>query len=232
MAGARPGPVKLSPSPCAPPGAAEAVAAAVQQLRDLGAEVVDVDLPHTEYAIATYYVLCTAEASSNLARYDGVRFGHRAEATTLHEMYRGTRGEGFGDEVKRRILLGTFVLSAGYYDAYYGRASRVRTLVRGDFDRAFEQVDALVTPTSPITAFPRGEWTDDPLSMYLADVFTISANLAGIPGLSIPCGFDPAGLPIGLQLLGRPFDEHTLLRVGAAYEDATGWTERRPGSPR
>ncbi len=214
------------------PSVAEAVAAAIQQLRGLGAEVVDVDLPHTEYAIATYYVLCTAEASSNLARYDGVRFGHRAEAPTLHEMYTGTRGEGFGDEGKRRILLGTFVLSAGYYDAYYGRASRVRTLIRGDFDRAFEQVDALVTPTSPTTAFPRGEWTDDPLSMYLADVFTISANLAGIPGLSIPCGFGPAGLPIGLQLLGRPFDERTLLRVGAAYEDATDWTQRRPGSPR
>ncbi len=210
------------------PDVARAVESAIDQLRTLGAEVVEVGLPHTEYAIATYYVLATAEASSNLGRFDGVRYGHRAEASDLGSLYTRTRGGGFGEEVKRRILLGTFVLSAGYYDAYYGRAGRVRTLIRRDFERAFEQVDALVTPTSPTTAFPRGERIDDPLQMYLADVFTISANLAGIPGVSLPCGFDSSGLPIGLQLLGRHFDEAGLLRVAAAYEDATDWGGRSP----
>ena len=211
------------------PDVAAAVDLAIEQLRDLGAETVPVDLPHTEHAVATYYVLATAEASSNLGRFDGVRYGHRADgARTLGDLYTQTR-RAFGDEVKRRILLGTFVLSAGYYDAYYGRASRVRTLISGDFDRAFEQVDALVTPTTPTTAFRRGEKVDDPLQMYLADVFTISANLAGLPALSLPCGFDSDGLPIGLQLLGRRWDEATLLRAGAAFEDATDW-QRRPAA--
>ncbi len=229
LAGVRLGvPREYFPGDGLDPDVASAVEAAIDQLRGLGADVVEVELPHTEYAIATYYVLATAEASSNLARFDGVRYGRRAEASTLDELYTRTRGAGFGDEVKRRILLGTFVLSAGYYDAYYGRASRVRTLIRRDFERAFEQVDALVTPTAPTTAFRRGERVDDPLQMYLADVFTISANLAGVPGLSLPCGFDTDGLPIGLQLLGPHLGEAALLRVGAAYEDATDWHERRP----
>ncbi len=213
------------------PAVERAVRAAIEQLRDLGAEIVDVSLPHTKYAVATYYLVAPAEASSNLARYDGVRYGLRVTADDLQGMYAETRGQGFGAEVKRRILLGTFALSAGYYDAYYRKAGQVRTLIRRDFDDVFERVDAIVTPTSPTTAFKLGERLDDPLQMYLADIFTLSCNLAGLPGLSVPCGFDEADLPIGLQLLGRPFDEAGLLRIGAAYEDATPWKARLPGDP-
>jgi aspartyl-tRNA(Asn)/glutamyl-tRNA(Gln) amidotransferase subunit A len=213
------------------PDVERAVRAAIDQLRDLGAEIVDVSLPHTKHAVATYYLVAPAEASSNLARYDGVRYGLRAPADELSRMYEGTRGVGFGAEVKRRILLGTFALSAGYYDAYYRKAGQVRTLIRRDFEQAFERVDAIVTPTSPTTAFRLGERLDDPLQMYLADIFTLSCNLAGLPGLSVPCGFDGAGLPIGLQILGRPFDEAGLLRIGAAYEDATPWKDRLPADP-
>jgi aspartyl-tRNA(Asn)/glutamyl-tRNA(Gln) amidotransferase subunit A len=188
-----------------------------------------VRLPHTEYAIATYYLVATAEASSNLGRYDGVKYGHRT-ATSEHliDMYMKTRGEGFGPEVKRRIMLGTYALSAGYYDAYYLKALKVRTLIRRDFTDAFERCDVIITPTSPTAAFGLGEKVDDPLQMYLADVFTISANLAGIPGISVNCGFTTAGLPIGLQILGKPFDEGTILKAAHAYEQATPWRTRRP----
>jgi aspartyl-tRNA(Asn)/glutamyl-tRNA(Gln) amidotransferase subunit A len=208
----------------------EAVRAAVRTLERLGASVETVSLPHTEYAIATYYLIATAEASSNLARYDGVRYGLRAggRGATLGAMYETTRAAGFGPEVKRRIMLGTYALSAGYYDAYYLKAQQVRTLIRRDFERAFAACDVLVTPVAPTTAFRRGEKIDDPLTMYLSDIFTISVNLAGLPGLALPCGVDAQGLPIGLQLIGRPFDEATLLRVGAAYELAGGWDRRGP----
>lgn len=192
----------------------DAVMAKVDILRKAGASVKDVSLPHTEYTIATYYVLTTAEASSNLARYDGARYGKRAAgAPDLTEMYTRSRSEGFGDEVKRRIMLGTYVLSAGYYDAYYRKGQKVRRLIKEDFDRAFSEVDCLITPTSPTTAFKIGEKVDDPLTMYLSDLYTVSANLAGIPGISVPCGADRRGLPIGLQILGRQFDEETILRV-------------------
>jgi aspartyl-tRNA(Asn)/glutamyl-tRNA(Gln) amidotransferase subunit A len=200
-----------------------AVEAAIAKLKELGCEAVPISLPHTEYAIPTYYVLATAEASSNLARYDGVRYGFRDKhAHTLGEMYRRTRDEGFGAEVKRRILLGTYVLSAGYYDAYYLKAQRVRTLLARDFEAAFAKVDVIATPTAPTPAFKLGEKIDDPVAMYLADIFTVTANLAGLPGISVPCGRSKAGLPIGLQLLGRPFDEAALFRLGHAYEDARG----------
>ena len=201
-----------------------------QALRDLeagGAQIVDVELPHAAHAIATYYIVATAEASSNLARYDGVRYGRRAHARELRRMYGETRDQGFGLEVKRRIILGTFVLSSGYYDAYYLRAQKVRTLIRRDFESAFARCDAVATPTSPVPAFRLGERSDDPLQMYLADVFTVPANLAGLPGLSLPCGF-AAGLPVGLQLQGRHFDEATLVRVGAAYQRATRHHQARP----
>lgn len=202
---------------------------AVRALEGLGARTVEISLPHTEYAIATYYIIATAEASSNLARYDGVKYGHRTkDADDLIEMYMKTRDEGFGPEVKRRIMLGTYVLSAGYYDAYYKKAQQVRTLIKGDFERAFQEVDAIVTPTSPTPAFRVGEKTADPLQMYLSDIFTISVNLAGIPGISIPCGFTGDGLPIGLQILGRHFDEERILQVAYAYEQATEWHKRRP----
>jgi aspartyl-tRNA(Asn)/glutamyl-tRNA(Gln) amidotransferase subunit A len=195
-----------------------------------GHSIVEVSLPHTDLAIPVYYVIATAEASSNLARYDGIRYGHRSkEATNAIDLYFKSRAEGFGDEVKRRIILGTYVLSSGYYDAYYKRAQQVRTLIRNDFLQAFAQVDAILTPTSPTTAFKRGEKTADPLAMYLSDIFTISANLAGIPGLSLPCGFSENDLPIGLQLLGKPFDEGTLLGLAHAYEQAHEWTNRIPG---
>ncbi|MFZ4735912.1 MAG: Asp-tRNA(Asn)/Glu-tRNA(Gln) amidotransferase subunit GatA [Bradymonadia bacterium] len=211
------------------PEVADAVRTAVAQLEALGAEVREVSLPHSPLGVSAYYLVATAEASSNLARYDGVRFGHRAAAPDdLFALYARSRGEGFGLEVKRRIMLGTFALSAGYYEAYYRKAGQVRTLILQDFERAFEQVDVIATPTSPSTAFRLGERLEDPLQMYLADIFTISCNLAGLPGLSIPCGFGAGGLPIGLQLLGRAFDEATLLRVGAAYEDSTTWGARRP----
>ena len=210
------------------PDVSEAIHAAIEGLSALGAVPVPIHLPHTQYAIAAYYLIATAEASSNLARYDGVRYGHRAHADELRAMYARSRGEGFGLEVKRRIMLGTFALSAGYYDAYYRKASQVRTLIRRDFEMAFDHVDAIVTPTSPTTAFHLGERVDDPLQMYLADIFTISCNLAGLPGLSLPCGFDGSGLPIGLQVLGRPFDEAGVLKIGAAYEDAHDWHRRVP----
>ncbi len=206
-----------------------ALGQAITVLERLGAVRVPVRLPHTEHAIAAYYLVATAEASSNLGRYDGVKYGHRTEKSdNIIDMYLKTRREGFGAEVKRRIMLGTYALSAGYYDAYYLKALKVRTLIRQDFTQAFEHCDLLVTPTSPTPAFRIGEKADDPLQMYLSDIFTISANLAGVPGISIPCGFTAAGLPIGLQLIGKPFDEGTLLTVAHAYEQATPWRTRRP----
>jgi aspartyl-tRNA(Asn)/glutamyl-tRNA(Gln) amidotransferase subunit A len=207
-----------------------AVEAAVRVLEGLGVEVREITLPHTEYAVATYYILATAEASANLARFDGVRYGYRVEGDDPVALYSRTRGAGFGAEVKRRIILGTYVLSSGYYDAYYLRAQKVRTLIRQDFERAFEQVDAVVTPTAPRPAFRLGENEDDPLQMYLEDIYTLSCNLAGNCGLSVPCGFAGEGagrLPIGLQMLGRPFGESTLLRLGHAYEQAAGWFRER-----
>ena len=212
------------------PEVKEAVAAAVEQLARLGAEVVEVSLPHTDYAIATYYIIATAEASANLARFDGIRYGLRLDGADPIELYGKTRGAGFGPEVKRRIILGTYVLSSGYYDAYYLRAQKVRTLIRNDFLKAFEQVDAIVTPTSPTAAFKIGEKAEDPLQMYLMDIFTISCNLAGICGLVAPCGFTGTRprLPIGLQLLGKPFGEETILRIAHAYEQSTGWHREKP----
>ncbi len=196
-----------------------AVEAAIQKLASLGCEIVPVSLPHTEYAIPTYYIVATAEASANLARYDGVRYGFRARgAKTLSEMYRQTRDGGFGMEVKRRIMLGTYVLSAGYYDAYYLKAQKVRTLLTRDFDEAFKKVDVIAAPTAPTAAFKLGEKVDDPLAMYLADIYTVTANLAGIPGVSVPCGETREGLPIGLQIFGWHFDEATVLRAAHAYE--------------
>jgi aspartyl-tRNA(Asn)/glutamyl-tRNA(Gln) amidotransferase subunit A len=199
-----------------------AVEAAIQKLAGLGCEIVPVSLPHTEYAIPAYYIVATAEASANLARYDGVRYGFRARAAkTLAEMYRETRDGGFGMEVKRRIMLGTYALSAGYYDAYYLKAQKVRTLLTRDFDEAFKKVDVIAAPTAPTPAFKLGEKVDDPLAMYLADIYTVTANLAGIPGISVPCGENHEKLPIGLQLFARHFDEATLLRVAHAYERAS-----------
>jgi aspartyl-tRNA(Asn)/glutamyl-tRNA(Gln) amidotransferase subunit A len=200
---------------------------AVDVLSERGAQIVDVSLPTSPWGIAAYYLICTAEASSNLSRYDGVKYGFRAEAEDLEGMYRGTRSQGFGPEVKRRILLGTFVLSAGYYEAYYRKAQQVRTLVRRDFERAFESCDLIATPTTPGPAWPLGERVDDPLEMYLSDVFTVTVNLAGLPGLSLPCGF-VSGLPVGLQLIGRPLDEATLLRAGDAYQRRTDWHTQAP----
>jgi aspartyl-tRNA(Asn)/glutamyl-tRNA(Gln) amidotransferase subunit A len=197
----------------------QAVEAAIDKLKALGCEVVPVSLPHTPYAIPTYYLIATAEASSNLARYDGVRYSHRARGVkTLSEMYRRSRDEGFGAEVKRRIMLGTYALSAGYYDAYYLKAQKVRTLLTRDFEEAFQKVDAIVTPTSPTAAFRLGEKSNDPLAMYLADIYTVTADLAGIPGISVPCGETKEKLPIGLQILGKHFDEATILRVAHAFE--------------
>ena len=207
----------------------QAVQQAVKELQDLGAEVQEISLPHTDYAVATYYIVATAEASANLARFDGIRYGLRVEGSDPNELYMRTRGAGFGPEVKRRVILGTYVLSSGYYDAYYLRAQKVRTLIRQDFLKAFEKVDAIVTPTSPTPAFKAGEKSDDPLQMYLSDIFTISCNLAGICGLSLPCGFTTnPKLPIGLQLLGKPFAEGTLFRIAHAYEQATTWHKERP----
>ena len=210
------------------PQVEEAVREAIKVLAELGAEVVEVSVPHTEYALPVYYLIAPAEASANLARYDGVRYGFRyPEAEDLWDAYRRSRQHGFGAEVKRRIMLGTYALSAGYYDAYYLKAQQVRTLIKEDFDRAFEQVDLLIAPVSPTVAFRIGEKVDDPLKMYLSDVFTLSVNLAGICGASIPCGFAD-GLPIGLQLMGVAFHEATVLRVAYAYEQATEWHRRRP----
>ncbi|WP_321532921.1 Asp-tRNA(Asn)/Glu-tRNA(Gln) amidotransferase subunit GatA [uncultured Desulfuromonas sp.] len=207
----------------------QAIDAAVETYRKLGAEIVEVSLPHTKYAVACYYVVATAEASSNLARYDGVRFGERVdEGNGLIDMYMQTRSQGFGDEVKRRIMLGTYALSSGYYDAYYLKAQKVRSLIRQDFLDAFEQVDCILTPVAPTAAFKLGEKMADPLTMYLSDIFTISTNLAGICGLSLPCGRTAQGLPIGVQLLGKPFGEAELLQTAYAYEQATAWHTQGP----
>ncbi len=203
-------------------GVTSAVTSAIAQLEELGAELVDISLPHTEYALATYYITAPAEASANLSRFDGVKYGIRNDASSLQETYRTTRGQGFGAEVKRRIMLGTYALSSGYYDAYYVKAQKVRTLIKQDFDEAFKQVDVIAGPTSPTVAFGVGARMDDPYQMYLADVFTIPANMAGIPGVALPCGFSD-GLPVSLQLLGKAFDEQTLLGVANAYEQAAGW---------
>ncbi|HZI59081.1 MAG TPA: Asp-tRNA(Asn)/Glu-tRNA(Gln) amidotransferase subunit GatA [Pyrinomonadaceae bacterium] len=206
-----------------------AVKGVVDVYRDLGAEIVDVDLPHAKYAIAVYYIIATAEASSNLARFDGVRYGFRAEdAPELRQMYRRTREEGFGAEVKRRIMLGTYVLSAGYYDAYYLKAQKVRTLIENDFLTAFQSCDAIITPTSPSTAFAIGEKVDDPLAMYLNDIYTVTANLSGVPGISVPCGLSTERLPIGFQLLGPYWSESTLFKLAHAYAEARPFNERPP----
>ena len=202
--------------------------AALDTLRRAGATLVDIELPHAKYAVPVYYLVCTAEASSNLARYDGVKYGYRAANDSLKEMYSRTRDEGFGPEVKRRIMLGTYVLSAGYYDAFYLKALQVRTLLRRDYQQAFERVDVVAMPTMPTPPFKLGEKSSDPLQMYLGDIFTVSANLAGLPGISVPCGFSSDGLPIGLQLMGRMFDEATMLRVADAYERASDWHAPTP----
>jgi aspartyl-tRNA(Asn)/glutamyl-tRNA(Gln) amidotransferase subunit A len=205
-----------------------AVTRALKTLEGLGACLVEVSLPHTEYAVAAYYVVATAEASSNLARYDGVKYGFRAAGKTLLETYCQTRSQGFGAEVRRRIMLGTYALSAGYYDAYYRKASQVRALIRRDFDRAFETCAVLAGPVAPTPAFRLGEKVDDPLTMYLSDIFTIAVNLAGIPGISVPCGFSRGGLPIGLQILGPPLGEEVVLQTAYAFEQATDFHRRRP----
>lgn len=205
-----------------------AVKQAIRDLESLGAIPVEVSLPHTGYAVAAYYLIATSEASSNLARYDGVKYGFRAAGRDLLDMYMNTRALGFGPEVKRRIMLGTYALSSGYYDAYYRKAQQVRTLIKRDFEIAFGSVDLIATPTSPTPAFRAGEKADDPLQMYLSDIFTISVNLAGVPGISVPCGFTADGLPIGLQLIGKHFDEETILKVAYAYEQSTEWHKRKP----
>ena len=211
------------------PEVEQAVRAAIDELENLGGAIRDVSLPTTDYAVAIYYLIATAEASSNLARYDGVKYGLRTkQAKDLLDMYVKTRQEGFGPEVKRRIMLGTYALSAGYYDAYYGKAQAARTMTKRDFDEAFNEVDLIVTPVTPTPAFKLGEKSEDPLQMYLSDIFTISVNLAGLPAISIPCGFSKAGLPIGLQIIGRPFEEETILRAAHAYEQATVWRMKKP----
>ncbi|EIQ01984.1 glutamyl-tRNA(Gln) and/or aspartyl-tRNA(Asn) amidotransferase, A subunit [Opitutaceae bacterium TAV1] len=211
------------------PEVGAAVEQAIAHYKKLGYEIRDVSLPHTEHCLSVYYILSTAECSSNLARLDGIRYGYRSpNATGAVDIYSKTRAEGFGPEVKRRVILGTYVLSSGYYDAYYLRAQKVRTLIRQDFLNAFEQVDAIVTPTSPTPAFRKGERSANPMAMYLSDIYTIGANLAGIPGISIPCGFTRAGLPIGLQLLGQPLKEADLLAIAHAYDSAHDWFQRRP----
>jgi aspartyl-tRNA(Asn)/glutamyl-tRNA(Gln) amidotransferase subunit A len=207
---------------------AAAVNKALATLEGLGAELVEVSLPHSEYAVAAYYVIATAEASSNLARYDGVKYGFRAPGANLMEMYANTRTQGFGAEVRRRIMLGTYALSAGYYDAYYRKALQVRTLIRRDFEAAFRQCAVLAAPVAPTPAPRLGEMTADPLTMYLSDIFTISVNLAGIPGISLPCGFSREGLPIGLQILGPPFGEPEILQTAYAFEQATDFHRRKP----
>jgi aspartyl-tRNA(Asn)/glutamyl-tRNA(Gln) amidotransferase subunit A len=206
----------------------QSVHAAVEQLRSMGASVKEISLPSTKMALPVYYLIATAEASANLARFDGVRYGLRVPGADLIDTYRQTRGAGFGAEVKRRIMLGTYALSAGYYDAYYIRAQKVRTLIKQEMERAFTEVDVIATPVSPTTAFKIGEKVDDPIQMYLADVFTFACNLAGICGISVPCGFDQAGLPIGLQLMGRAFNEATVLRAADAYQRQTDWHTRKP----
>ncbi|MDI2091586.1 Asp-tRNA(Asn)/Glu-tRNA(Gln) amidotransferase subunit GatA [Commensalibacter oyaizuii] len=212
------------------PGLSPEIEAVWQQginwLKEAGCEIVDVSLPHTKYGLATYYIIAPAEASSNLARYDGVRYGRRVAGASLDELYANTRGEGFGDEVKRRILMGTYVLSAGYYDAYYLRAQKVRKLIYQDFMNVFDKVDVLLTPTAPTAAFAKGENQEDPVQMYLNDIFTVPASMAGVPGLALPAGLSGQGLPLGLQVLGRPFDEETLFAVGSAMEKAANFTHK------
>jgi len=200
----------------------------VAMLKDAGAEIIEVSLPHTKYSLAAYYIIAPAEASSNLARYDGVRFGLRVPGDSLISMYENTRGEGFGMEVRRRILIGTYVLSAGYYDAYYIKAQKVRRRIRSDFDEAFKKCDTILTPTAPGTAFAIGEKQDDPISMYLEDVFTVPLNLAGLPGISVPAGLAANGLPMGLQLIGRAFDEMTVFKAASALEKAAGFNHKPP----
>jgi aspartyl-tRNA(Asn)/glutamyl-tRNA(Gln) amidotransferase subunit A len=204
------------------------VRAAIQEFETLGAKIVEISLPHTEYALPVYYLIATAEASANLARFDGVRFGYSAEAASLWERFKQSRGTGFGPEVKRRIMLGTYALSAGYYDAYYGQAQKVRTLIKRDFEQAFEQVDAIATPVAPTTAFKIGEHSNDPLAMYLEDIFTLPTNLAGVPGLAFPVGFDQQGLPIGMQLMGPHFKEEALIKLVHAYQNTTDWHHLKP----
>jgi aspartyl-tRNA(Asn)/glutamyl-tRNA(Gln) amidotransferase subunit A len=210
------------------PEVEKAVRDAVEHCKKLGAEIVEVSLPHTKYAIAVYYIIATAEASANLARFDGIRYGLRKDGADPIELYGKTRAAGFGPEVKRRIILGTYVLSSGYYDAYYLRAQKVRTLIRNDFTAAFKQCDAILAPVTPTPAYKIGEKTSDPLKMYLDDILTTPVNLAGICGLSVPCGFSKAGLPIGLQILGDSFMEESILKVGHAYEQTTEWHKQRP----
>ncbi|MEK7342082.1 MAG: Asp-tRNA(Asn)/Glu-tRNA(Gln) amidotransferase subunit GatA [Candidatus Binatota bacterium] len=210
------------------PEVEQAVKEGIRVLEKNGVTVEEISLPHTEYAVAVYYIIATAEASSNLARYDGMKYGHRASAKDLTETYRKSREEGFGAEVKRRIMLGTYALSAGYYDAYYLKAQKVRALIKKDFATALKKCDAIITPTAPTTAFKIGEKTQDPLQMYLSDILTISVNLAGLPALSLPCGFDSQGLPTGMQIIGKHFDEPTILRIAFAYEQATEWHKKKP----
>lgn len=210
------------------PQVEQAIRKAILHLQELGAVIEEISLPHTEYALPVYYLIAPAEASANLARYDGIRFGPRLSAETMWDIFYRTRGEKFGAEVKRRIMLGTYALSAGYYDAYYGKAQKVRTLIKQDFERAFQSVDVIAAPIAPTTAFPFGEHTDDPLAMYLEDVFTLPANLAGVPGLAFPVGFDQQGLPIGMQLMGRHFQEELLFRIAHAYQLTTDWHLRAP----
>jgi aspartyl-tRNA(Asn)/glutamyl-tRNA(Gln) amidotransferase subunit A len=211
------------------PEVGAAVQRAIDHYRKLGCEIREISLPHTKYAVGVYYIIATAECSSNLARYDGIRYGHRTKAATeAVDLYAQSRAEGFGAEVKRRIILGTYVLSSGYYDAFYLRAQKVRTLLRQDFLNAYREVDAILTPTSPTVAFARGEKAANPLAMYLSDVYTIGANLAGLPGVSIPCGFSRGGLPIGLQIIGQPFEEASLLAIAQAYERDHDWHTRHP----
>jgi aspartyl-tRNA(Asn)/glutamyl-tRNA(Gln) amidotransferase subunit A len=211
------------------PEVLNAVNNAVQIIEDMGAEKIEVSLPHTEYAVAVYYVIAPSEASSNLARYDGVKYGVRdQDQNELIQMYRRTRSRGFGLEVQRRIIIGTYCLSAGYYDAYYGKASQVRSLIIEDFKKAFEQCDVILCPVAPTPAFKIGEKVDDPLTMYLTDIFTLSANLAGIPGMSVPCGFSTQGLPIGLQLMGKHFNEEMLFKVAYNFEQATDFHKKKP----
>jgi aspartyl-tRNA(Asn)/glutamyl-tRNA(Gln) amidotransferase subunit A len=232
MAGMRVGVPEEYFAPGMDPEIEASVRAALEVLAKAGAKLVPVSLPYTKYAVATYYLVCTAEASSNLARYDGVRFGHRAaEAGSLEDMYARTRGEGFGAEPKRRIVLGTYVLRSGYYDAYYGKALRVRRKIADDFKAAFSQVDVMATPTSPVVAFKLGERVSDPLQMYLADIYTVAPALAGVPAMSQCCGFTKAGLPIGLQLIGAPLAEESVFRVAGAYQRATDWHTRLPEDP-
>lgn len=206
----------------------QAVRAAIEQMAALGAEVREISLPHTEYALPVYYLIAPSEASANLARFDGVRYGPRRSQGAMWDTYKATRGQGFGPEVKRRIMLGTYALSAGYYDAYYLKAQKVRTLIKQDFDQAFQQVDIILSPTTPTTAFRIGEKADDPLQMYLSDVFTLSASLAGVVGAVVPCGFDRSNLPIGLQVIGPAFDEPTVLRAAHTYQQTTDWHTRKP----